>query len=179
VGALGIPFSLLGLFDRTDEFYDTKLGSNVRIARHALAIDERREDFEPTLWEPRDGLDLQQVWFAGVHGDIGGGYEPDRKGRLTSDFPLAWMMDEAQAAGLALESHLPQSLRPSIQAPVHRSVRHIYRFRGKEARELEVPDRPTRIHHSVRKRWEADGDYRPENLREYLDQHGWANMVGP
>jgi uncharacterized protein (DUF2235 family) len=173
VGALGIPFSLLGLFDRTDEFYDTKMGSNVRMARHALAIDERREDFEPTLWEPREGLDLEQVWFAGVHGDIGGGYDPDKQGRLNSDFPLGWMMNEATAAGLSLESHLPESLNASVKAPVHRSVRHIYRFRGKEPRALERAGRPTRIHRSVKERWEADPDYRPENLREYLDAHDW------
>lgn len=173
VGALGIPFSLLGLFDRTDEFYDTKIGSNVRIARHALAIDERREDFEPTLWQPREGLDLEQVWFAGVHGDIGGGYEPDKQGRITSDFALAWMTAEAMAAGLSVESHLPESLNASVKASVHRSVRHIYRFRGKEPRPLERPGRPTRIHHSVKERWEADPEYRPENLRDYLDVHGW------
>ena len=48
VGALGIPFSVLGFLDGADEFYDTKMGPNVRVARHALAIDERREDFAPT-----------------------------------------------------------------------------------------------------------------------------------
>lgn len=173
VGALGIPFSLLGLFDRTDEFYDTKLGPNVRTARHALAIDERREDFEPTLWQSRAGLDLEQVWFAGVHGDIGGGYEPDEQDRLTSDFPLAWMMEAAATAGLSLESHLPDSLNASVEAPVHRSVRHIYRFRGKEPRALERPGRPTRIHRSVKERWESAPGYRPENLQHYLDAHGW------
>lgn len=44
VGAMGIPFSFLGLFRDKDEFYDTKIGSNVRVARHALAIDEFRRD---------------------------------------------------------------------------------------------------------------------------------------
>ena len=53
VGALGIPFSFMGLFDGNDEFYDNRMGSNIAIARHALAIDERREDFAPTLWQPR------------------------------------------------------------------------------------------------------------------------------
>ncbi|BBI63216.1 hypothetical protein HSBAA_45220 [Vreelandella sulfidaeris] len=47
VGALGIPYSIMGLFDSHDEFYDTKMGANVAIARHALAIDEKREDFCP------------------------------------------------------------------------------------------------------------------------------------
>ncbi len=71
VGALGIPFSVMALFDSHDEFYDTKMGANVSYARHALSIDEQREDFEPTVWTPRTGVDLKQVWFAGVHSDIG------------------------------------------------------------------------------------------------------------
>ena len=53
VGAMGIPISFLGLFDDKDEFYDAKIGSNVRIARHALAIDEHRSDFEPTVWDKK------------------------------------------------------------------------------------------------------------------------------
>ena len=60
VGALGVPFSLMGLFDSHDEFYDTKIGANVLIACHALAIDEQREDFEPTIWLPGPGIDLNK-----------------------------------------------------------------------------------------------------------------------
>ena len=56
VGAMGIPISFLGLFEDKDEFYDTKLGRNVEIARHALAIDENRSDFEPTIWTPRGDM---------------------------------------------------------------------------------------------------------------------------
>jgi hypothetical protein len=48
----------MGLSEAHDEFYDTKMGRNVAIARHALAIDERRENFEPTVWSPRSGVDL-------------------------------------------------------------------------------------------------------------------------
>lgn len=72
VGALGIPFSLMGLLDSNDEFYDTKIGRNVGVARHALAIDEQREDFEPTIIEPRDADHVEQVWFTGCHSDVGG-----------------------------------------------------------------------------------------------------------
>lgn len=163
VGALGIPFSLMGLFDRKDEFYDTKLGSNVRFARHALAIDERREDFEPTLWLPRDGLDLQQVWFAGSHSDVGGSYPPDAGGHLASDYPLQWMMDEAQSAGLALEPHLKQSLRPSPTASLHDSRRHVFRLKKPLIRPLQTPGFPTTLHPSVLERCRADPDYRPRN----------------
>ncbi|WP_018871920.1 DUF2235 domain-containing protein [Thioalkalivibrio sp. ALJ16] len=175
VGALGIPFSLLGLLDRTDEFYDTKLGPNVRIARHALAIDETRADFEPTLWEPRRNLDLKQVWFSGVHADIGGGYAPDDQGRLASEFPLAWMIEQARAAGLAIESHLPESLRPDALAPLHRSRRHIYRVRRRYRRPLYQPEFPTELHPSVLERYGQDDDYRPENLRSHLKEWGWPD----
>ena len=89
VGAMGIPISFLGLFEDKDEFYDTKIGKNVRVARHALAIDEHRSDFEPTIWIPRENMDLQQVWFAGAHSDIGGSSKPDEDGSLLSDNALA------------------------------------------------------------------------------------------
>lgn len=173
VGALGVPFSLLGLLDRTDEFYDTKLGPNVRIARHALAIDEIRIDFEPTLWQPRDNLDLKQVWFAGYHADIGGGCDPDDDQYLSSDYPLRWMLEEASDAGLALESHLEESLNPSPTASINPSRRHIYRFRKTYHRPLHHPELMVSIHRSVKERWEADPKYRPRNLVAYLEQEGW------
>jgi uncharacterized protein (DUF2235 family) len=168
VGALGVPFSVLGLFDSDDEFYDTKLGDNVRIARHALAIDERREDFEPTLWQPRPGLDLKQVWFAGVHADVGGGYAPDDKGHLASDVPLAWMLEEAAGAGLALETHLRKGTRPVATARLHSSRRHVYRLKKPLERRLAPAGIPTELHPSVLARRRADAGYRPPNLERFL-----------
>ena len=106
MGALGIPFSLMGLFRGDDEFYDTRMGGNARTARHALAIDERRADFAPRLWQPREGVDLRQVWFAGCHGDVGGGHAPDDDGSRIGDVALGWMLDEAERAGLGIEGHL-------------------------------------------------------------------------
>ena len=94
------------LRDDKDEFYDTKIGGNVRIARQALAIDEHREDFAPTIWLPKENMDMQQVWFAGAHSDIGGSYKPDKDGSFSSDIPLAWMIQEAVKSDLAVESHL-------------------------------------------------------------------------
>lgn len=166
VGALGVPFSLMGLFDRKDEFYDTKLGGNVRIARHALAIDERREDFEPTLWQPRDGLDLEQVWFAGSHSDIGGGYPADSQGLLASDSPLQWMAQQARHAGLDLEEHLLADINPSAKARLHNSRRHVFRFARPLVRNLKPDNIETSIHPSVAERWQLDPDYRPPNLEQ-------------
>jgi uncharacterized protein (DUF2235 family) len=178
VGAMGIPFSFLGLFEDKDEFYDTKIGPNIRIARHALAIDELREDFEATVWTPRPGLDLKQVWFCGAHADIGGGYAPDRDGTTLGDNALAWMMKEAEAAGLSWEGHLGSSLRPNPLSTVHVSRRSFYRIKDKYYRPIDHELGDVLIHRSVKKRFDSDRDYRPQNLVRYLKvAGGWGNLV--
>lgn len=177
VGALGVPFSLMGLFERHDEFYDTKMGPNVAFARHALAIDEQREDFEPTVWSSRPGVDLKQVWFAGVHADIGGSYPPDKdSGIRASDTPLAWMLDEAEAQGLVLEAHLRSALTESTAARIHWSRNHVYRLKSPLHRPLLIDNKATRIHPSVQARYEADASYRPPQLRQLVENSGWAAL---
>ena len=177
VGAMGIPISFLGLFDDKDEFYDTKIGRNVRTARHALAIDEFRRDFEPTVWNHRPGMSLKQVWFSGAHSDIGGGYKPDRGGRLLSDFPLDWMMREASSAGLTLEPHLKRRLNPSAAATLHKSRRSFYRLKKKLYRPIDHEKTDVLIHSSVKQRWERDRKYRPDNLKGYLGADGWSKAT--
>ena len=77
---------------------------DIHIGRHAIAIDERRAFFRTNRWMPsQEGRDhgprdLKQVWFAGVHCDVGGGY-PEAESGL-SKFALEWMLTEAQQAGL-------------------------------------------------------------------------------
>jgi uncharacterized protein (DUF2235 family) len=84
----------------------TASNPDIAIGRHAVAIDEHRAFFRTNLWRPSDipaeagPLDLKQVWFPGVHCDIGGGY-PESESAL-SKVTLQWMIDEAQAAGLLL-----------------------------------------------------------------------------
>lgn len=181
VGAMGIPISFLGLFRDKDEFYDTKIGRNVRAARHALAVDELREDFEPTIWSHRPGLDLKQVWFAGAHSDVGGSHPPDANGALLSDIPLGWMIREAEAVGLKIEDHLPACLRPDPHASLHKSYRNFYRLKMRYHRPIQFPDeddpRPVLIHRSVPERWEGDARYRPKNLKAYLAAFGWPAQL--
>ena len=177
VGALGIPFSLMGLFDNHDEFYDTKMGSNVTFARHALAIDEQREDFEPTIWDPRSGVDLKQVWFAGVHSDIGGSYPPDKQtGAIAADVPLAWMLDEATQKGLKIEPHIRNALTDGSKGKLNKSRKHVYRLKSPLHRPLINDDKPTKIHPSVKSRYLADSSYRPPQLKKLVDELGWDNL---
>jgi uncharacterized protein (DUF2235 family) len=176
VGAMGIPISFLGLFDDRDEFYDTKIGRNVEIARHAMAIDEHRSDFEPTIWQHRPNMDMKQVWFAGAHSDVGGSYEPDTDGSLAADTPLSWLMSEAR--GLSTELHLKQNLKEKITASLHDSRRNFYRIRRKVHREIDHQHGSVLIHSSVKKRWDAAGEnYRPKNLASYISKvNGWSNV---
>lgn len=109
VGQRGMP-SALGGFARSMNqrfgFHDMMIGSNVLAARHAVAIDERRLGFPPTLWEGVDEANkrehctpgrvhYQQRWFVGTHGDIGGG-----EGSPLSAAPLKWIAEGAAEAGL-------------------------------------------------------------------------------
>jgi uncharacterized protein (DUF2235 family) len=177
VGALGIPFSLMGLFESHDEFYDTKMGANVSFARHALAIDEKREDFEPTIWTPRPEVDLKQVWFAGVHSDVGGSYPPDKKsGIRASDTPLKWMIGEATTAGLEFEPHLLNALTDGSKGKLNRSRKHVYRFKKPLHRPLIIDDKPTMIHPSVKARYLADKNYRPPQLKNLVKEVGWGQL---
>jgi len=80
VGALGIPLRWFNGLNKKYEFHDVKLSSQIKYAYHALAIDERRKIFEPTLWEVSESAVksgdqiCEQVWFPGVHSNVGGGW---------------------------------------------------------------------------------------------------------
>lgn len=99
VGALGVPTEgLQWIGRRSFQFHDTRLGSSIEHAFHAVAIDERRAPFEATLWEQpfhplKPKPHVEQVWFSGVHSSIGGGY-PDHE---MSDIALHWMVNRLQS----------------------------------------------------------------------------------
>ncbi|HEY6993752.1 MAG TPA: DUF2235 domain-containing protein, partial [Xanthobacteraceae bacterium] len=74
---------------------DRELSPYVLRARQALSLDDERPTFRPVLWdEKRPHADLKQVWFAGVHANVGGGYPDDGLAYVTLD----WMMDEIGSA---------------------------------------------------------------------------------
>jgi uncharacterized protein (DUF2235 family) len=111
VGSLGFT-SVLGGVDPIDEFLDTNLHPNVLNAYHALAIDEKRPQFEPTLWNVASpGQTLEQVWFSGYHSDVGGGVDSIKPGQeALSDIPLAWMISKASALGLEFDPLVLEAL---------------------------------------------------------------------
>lgn len=175
VGSLGIPlsgFRLINLVNRRWLFHDTALNSSVDAAFQGLAIDEQRGPFRPTMWQaPKPGTKrLEQVWFTGVHSDVGGGYA--REECALSDISLLWMVDRANSCGLAFDTQVlvpPPS--PDALGDPHRSRTGIYRFVPAYARPIGTTDGPHEYASSTAmKRHEQLAAYRPAGLVSYLDR---------
>lgn len=217
VGALGIPLevkdrleddeddnrSILGwfkdkgldIFDKFGDrfrrplkgFHNTEFSKIVEFGYHALAIDERRKWFVPSLWTSKPGEALQldtqrrikkvpqqveQVWFAGVHSDVGGGYnDMDEQGRPLSrlaDIPLLWMVKKALAVGLQFKDGAVAKLEQTIDigACQHDSLSDKWRIIG----EIERP-----LNNEKRKKINLAGDIFPlvntsESVHESVQQ---------
>lgn len=156
VGQRGLPSGLgplTDLFNRKFEFHSTDLSSTVKAARHAVAIDERRFAFPPTLWSNLDELNkryreqgmvseelpYQQRWFPGLHGDIGGG---DPKARL-ADIPLAWIVEGAIKAGLKIDRTEGTPLGDAVRADlIDPTLPFTAKPSGVRVRRLPVPAKP-------------------------------------
>ena len=130
VGALGIPDYLitLNLLDRLNDytFHDTVISKNIKTARHAVALDEQRASFQPTLWadENEPNQDVQQVWFAGVHSDIGGGYQANGLAQVA----LRWMINEAMQYELAFNTDYTRQITPNEYDILHDSYSGIFKL---------------------------------------------------
>ena len=201
---------------RPDRFYlpslrtlpYTRTNPSVRIFRQAMAIDERRRMFRLNRWaQPQPFVenpfiippvsvpqDIDQLWFAGVHSDIGGGY-PEKDSGL-SKFPLIWMIEEARKHGLRISEAMFEHLAwgkpggrhhyvpPNPAAELHNSLTGIWWLleiipKSCRWREWARPrlfgwylplGEPRRIetgaevHPSVAEREHLVPDYRPVNL---------------
>jgi glutathione S-transferase len=166
VGELGVPvFNGLRLVDRDElrflKFSDCELSPRVEHARQALAIDEERADFVPTLWDEREGI--KQVWFPGAHADVGGGYE----NRGLSDIALEWMMQEVNKLDADLwlsPSLLSQALTPDCLQDRHDETRGPV-WRTRPSKERKIPE-AAELHPSVLQRLQERADYRPKALED-------------
>ena len=198
VGALGIPVPgttwlqpSANRFNHRWAFHNTELSSWVGAAFHALAIDEQRSAFRPTLWHQQrgaaeQGQELKQVWFAGVHCDVGGGY----KETGLSDITLLWMVDQARRYGLQFdiaalgeagprvmnpEESIDFRVRPDASGDLHSSRTKMYRLvtplhrpLGEAAGAEGVPDGNEFLAVPAKERYDRDTGYRPPQLERYL-----------
>ncbi len=200
VGALGVPLTMMNWWNRNRfEFHDTALSSVISVSLQALAIDEKRGPFAPSLWKVPQHASydhVEQVWFPGVHSDTGGGYGDGGVGALT----LKWMLDRVEMlkgtgkAALVLRPGELAALQPDGLGTIHdsRTAAYIYsRYRpmlrviaqqrpapssARRLAALPLHARPLNeyIHVGVLERMkagvdEAGDDYVPLNVKCALD----------
>lgn len=155
-----VQIECLGLWDTVNSTAEGDLGertlpSNVFHAYHAMAIDERRKDFQLVRWDA--GSRVEEVWFPGCHRDVGGGY-PEHE---LSDIALGWMIGKASAHGLVFNNKaeiLSETLPESTVPTVHDSYTGLWIPLGPSPRS----SRPLDIfHRSVQLAMAQNQSYRP------------------
>ena len=150
------PVHFIGVWDTVEslllnagrKWHDARLSPETKFAYHAIAIDERRRDFPPCLWDPtsrKKGQVLEQVWFAGVHCDVGGWYED----RGLSNLALQWMLRKASKCHMILDKKALARHQGDPLAKLHESYTRRWRIRGSWPR--AIPNR-AHIHNSVQAR---------------------------
>ena len=194
VGSVGLAAGDIPGISRSQfDYLQTGLRIHILNGYHALAIDEHRNDFTPTLWDvrhpkdpnaviakPRPLSSVEQRWFVGAHANVGGGYETD----LLAQAPLRWMMKKAESQGLsfrsevdldgdALKASIANSYKEFAYGLYARVTKPHYRIIG---REPDVRDDGSHINvnetidATVFERWRADSAYRPPNLVEWVER---------
>ena len=152
VKALGLRLPFLWRFSEArHSFHNHELGASIRNGFHALALDETREVYEPVLWNCPDGFlgRVEQVWFRGTHGDIGGQLNGFDAARPLANLSLVWMLDKARLCGLPLPEDAEAQFTSDAAAPsvgTWRGWGKIFLLR-KRRRALRSPSE--RLHSSV------------------------------
>nr|WP_267137925.1 DUF2235 domain-containing protein [Anianabacter salinae] len=162
VKALGLRVPLVwNIGGEAHAFHNHDLGPSVRHGYHALAHDEARMAYAPVLWETTDTTDarVEQVWFRGSHGDVGGMLGGFDAARPLSNIPLVWMLERAEARGLSL----PEGWRGRFATDPNAPSVGMNRGWGKAF----VARRPRAIGHdpSERVHWTVTGDVPAMQMR--------------
>ena len=187
VGSLGIP---IGKWQQPNLGYDFSIGPNVKYCCHAVAIDETLGMLRPTLaTPPKDSTTqlspdvIEEVWFAGSHADIGGGWQIDEN--ELSRFSLLFMLNRSKSKGLSINGKAFETLADSgavdggeelhsrekktdqnlIDAMVNEHApRPVQVLKWDDKFEQLEPNSTPKIHSSVVQRIILNEEYRPENL---------------
>ena len=173
VGARGVPVAVLGpvaaMWNRRYKFHDMALSSLVRSARHAVALDEQRVLYAPTLWDNLEGPEglnqgrdedpdrpYQQIWFVGNHAIVGG----SGRCQALAGYPLVWVMEGAK--GLELD---PAAIFPPTKPSALADADECLPRSGWLCGWRKGPRKRSEAHPSVIERYDAREDYRPGSLK--------------
>lgn len=153
----------VGWFRRRVTLDFTATNPDMKYGRHAVSIDERRSQYRTNLWNYENCDNVQEVWFSGVHSDVGGSYPH----RGLSDIALKWMLDGAMQYGLLVDSDELERIKPDPLGKLHNPLRPYWWMLGWEPRTIRAysrdPDAEVWIHKSVQERMQSLGKkYQPE-----------------
>ncbi len=167
VGSLGAPGALGQLFNRNKyKYHDIGLNPNIANAFHALAIDERRGPFAPSLFARPEGWRgvLQQAWFPGFHCNVGGSLDPDG----VANEPLHWILEKAEALGLELDAGYLAHYLPCFNSDLRDSMSVKYQLMKEHVRPIGANGAHGEVvHQSALDRMNlAECAYAPANLRD-------------
>ena len=171
VGAFGIPIDLGPLnFQKINLFRDLTLARNIENAVHLVAIDESREPFIPTLTNQRSNI--EEVWFAGVHADIGGSYLDGKLGNITLDYMVKRLDQVIQSPAVTFTQRLNQFRAYNLEEDDY-----VIHYHGDgaatEPREIhvrkndKVTKSPVVVHESVLRLRKARNFYYSERLNSF------------
>ena len=156
--------SSVGWINTPLRLFSVAQNPTVRIGRHAISIDERRCFYRDNLWEkatdkqlasvaseddPYPTQDLLQVWFPGVHSDVGGSYSQHSSG--LSNGALQWLVEQAEAAGAEIKPHMKQLVLGDEVCPLPKEPDEVKRVEA--LRDLYLKPTKTLVHQSMKGPW--------------------------
>lgn len=198
VGAIGLPFRQARFSMHNFIEYGFRghaLNKQVQFAAHAMSIDDSRETFHPVTWDDRIDTSpgrITQVWFSGVHSNIGGGYPKNQLSRVT----LGWMIEQVKLAETRLALPPSQHLRfepveidsISREKDPHGRLYNsrsgsaaAFRFLPRDMEEIRhsYTEAKAEIHPAVFDRIMQNTDgYSPHNLTEAFTSKGMQQVPG-
>ncbi|UYV36540.1 DUF2235 domain-containing protein [Rhodobacteraceae bacterium D3-12] len=155
VKALGLRWPVVWRWSQpAHQFHDHSLGPSVRHGYHALALHETREAFAPEMWTTPEGGEarVEQVWFPGAHGDVGGQLGGFDAARPLSNIPLVWMLEKAEGCGLPLPEGWRARFPTDPGAPSVGTWMSWGKLFWVRRRRVVGADRSERLHESVEQR---------------------------
>lgn len=179
VGSVIVPRPDRWFIPSLEKLPYTQQNSCVQVFRHAMAIDERRRMFRLLKWEEgqkfktnpfvqddkAEEQDIKQVWFSGVHSDIGGGYPEGESG--AAKIPLKWMFKEAEEHGIVFRTHMASRLVDGKNPK--NSTRH-----------YTAPDSNADLHNSMNLAWFIlEWFPKSSKLKEWKERKSFLGMYFP
>ena len=152
VKALGLRLPIIWRWaEAQHKFHNHTLGRHIRNGFHALAIDEKREAYAPIMWRSPTGWSghIEQVWFRGTHGDVGGQIWQHPKARPLANIPLVWMLERLSACDVPLPEGWRDRFEQDVTAPSIGSWRGWAKIFLARRRRMVGSDPSERLHESI------------------------------